>query len=120
MAKLDKEEKVLNYLQMYATITLIVAVLPFIPENYAMYIYMQAGFFYAFTSLIQRLKVKGDLIKQRISRMNLFASALLIISVVARFGLLENYGRNLWIFFFLLSGVFIIYANIIILRAKDE
>lgn len=58
--------------------------------------------------------------EQRLSRMNVFASLLFIISAVARLGYLDAYGQGLWILFFALGLIFMLYANVVGLYIKDN
>lgn len=54
----------------------------------------------------------GELRQKRLVRMNIFASILFIVSAIARFGFLDRYGQQLWVFFLLLGLIFMVYANV--------
>lgn len=56
---------------------------------------------------------------KRLVRMNIFASIMFILSAVARLGVLDRYGSQLWIALLLLGMIFMIYANLIIGRSND-
>lgn len=64
---------------------------------------------------------KANIRTKRLVRMNVFASVLFVISALARFGLLDAYGQQLWILFLLLGLVFMLYTNAIsIFRGKND
>ncbi len=54
-----------------------------------------------------------DLRLRRLVRMNVFASLLFILSGVARLGLFDSYGHQLWVVFLLMGVIFMAYASII-------
>ncbi len=73
---------------------------------------------YTLYYLICESGLKLSLLEKRMIRLNRLASVLLIVSAVARFGLLDKYGQNLWIFFLGLALIFILYANALLLFKK--
>ncbi len=97
----------------------ILGALPIFQDSQALNIVYASGVFgYTLYYLICDWGLKLGLFEQRIIRLNRFASVLLVVSALARFGLLDQYGQNLWIFFLGLALVFILYANILLLTKK--
>ncbi len=108
-----------QWLYMLGASLTILGALPIIQGSEVLiYIYALGVFAYTLYYLICDWGIKLDVFEQRIIRLNRFASVLLLVSAVARFGLLDNYGQNLWIFFLGLALVFILYANILLLIKK--
>ncbi|MDO4692308.1 MAG: hypothetical protein Q4A64_05495 [Porphyromonadaceae bacterium] len=63
----------------------------------------------------------ADIRTKRLVRMNVFASVLFVVSALARFGLLDAYGQQLWILFLVLGLVFMLYTNAIsMFRGKGK
>ncbi len=112
----------LQWLYVLATLTLIFGALPlFANASFGRVLYAVGAVAYALYYLLYHfVNQELSLLKKRIIRLNTFASVLLIISAVARFGYLDRYGQNLWIFFLGLALIFIVYANILLLRNKEQ
>ncbi len=113
-----KKDK-LQWLYMLASLMIIIGALPFFGTSLvikAIYAIGVAG--YALYYFIYDFGQEASLLERRIVRLNRFASVLLLVSAVARFGLLDRYGQNLWVFFLGLALAFILYANILLLRKK--
>lgn len=63
---------------------------------------------------------KAELRTKRLVRMNVFASLLFALSGLARLGLLDTYGQQLWVLFLLLGLIFMLYANLVGLWSQDN
>ncbi len=109
----------LQWLYILASSLIIIGALPvFGASEWLKIIYAIGVLAYTIYYLIYTNKGKEDLLEQRIVRLNRFASILLLVSVLDRFGFLDKYGQNLWVFFLGLALIFILYANILLLRKK--
>ncbi len=108
-----------QWLYIIASSLIIVGALPiFGLSTLLKFVYAFGVLGYTLYYLFYNTEDKQSLFEQRIIRLNRFASVLLLVSVFARFGILDKYGQNLWIFFLVLALVFILYANILLLRKK--
>ncbi len=109
-----------QWLYILASSLIIVGALPVFGANeWLKFVYTLGVLGYTLYYLIYNVKNKEDLLERRIVRLNRFASILLLVSVLDRFGFLDKYGQNLWVFFLGLALVFILYANILLLRKKN-
>ncbi len=61
-----------------------------------------------------------ELRMRRLVRMNVFAALLFILSAVARLGVLDAYGSQLWVVCLLLGLIFMVYASVIPMLGKDR
>lgn len=50
--------------------------------------------------------------ERRLVRMNVFASILFVASALARFGLFDRYGQQLWVVLLALGLIFMVYAHL--------
>lgn len=57
---------------------------------------------------------------KRLVRMNSFAGLLFVVSGIARFGVFDAWGQQLWILFLTLGVVFMLYANIVLGHSKSK
>lgn len=77
------------------------------------YVYLLGGVGYGLYYLIISQQAT-ELRTKRLVRMNIFASAMFVLSAATRLGALDRYGSQLWIVLLLLGLIFMIYANVII------
>lgn len=114
-----KKEKY-QWLYMLASSMIIIGALPLFGANeWLKFVYALGVAGYMLYYLIFNTGAEPSILERRIIHLNRYASLLLLASAVARFGILDRFGQNLWILFLGLALFFILYANILLLKKKN-